>query len=71
MRLNAATAASLGLAAGARARVKQGAGEAILAVSLDAALPDGCVRIARGVPETAALGAGALTLEALPEKAVA
>jgi NADH-quinone oxidoreductase subunit G len=62
-RMNAATAAGAGLAAGDRVRVTQGGGEARLAVAIDAAVPDGCVRIARGVPETAALGEGAIALE--------
>ncbi len=70
-RVNAATAASLGIAAGGRVRVRQGGGEALLAAAIDAAVPDGCVRIARGVPETAALGEGELTVEALPVEAVA
>jgi NADH-quinone oxidoreductase subunit G len=63
VRLNAATAAKAGLAAGDRVRVMQGGGEARLTVAIDAGTPDGCVRIARGVPETAALGEGAITLE--------
>jgi NADH-quinone oxidoreductase subunit G len=62
-RMNAATAAKAGLAAGDRVRVSQGGGEARLNVAIDAATPDGCVRIARGVPETAALGEGAVSLE--------
>jgi hypothetical protein len=44
-------------------RVTQGGGEARLNVLIDPATPDGCVRIARGVPETATLGEGGLTLE--------
>ena len=32
-------------------------------MALDAALPEGCVRIARGIPETAALGEGEIALE--------
>jgi NADH-quinone oxidoreductase subunit G len=70
-RLNAATAAAMGLAAGERVRVVQGAAEARLVVAIDAAVPQGCVRIARGVPETAALGAGSLTLERIAETQVA
>ena len=62
-RMNAATAAKAGLAAGDRVRVTQGGGEARLNVAIDPAAPDGCVRIARGVPETAALGEGAITME--------
>jgi NADH-quinone oxidoreductase subunit G len=70
-RFNAATLAKLGLAAGDRVRIRQGAGEASLAVALDAALPDGAVRVARGVPETAMLGEGEVTLEKIREAAVA
>jgi hypothetical protein len=40
-------------------------------VAFDESVPDGCVRIARGIPETAALGDGALTLERASEVAVA
>jgi hypothetical protein len=50
--------------------VKQG-GEARLPVMLDAGTPQGCVRIARGVPETAALTAGEVTLERVQETAAA
>jgi NADH-quinone oxidoreductase subunit G len=70
VRMNAATMARLGLAAGDRVRARQG-GEATLAVALDAALADDTVRIARGVPETAALGEGELSLEKIREAAVA
>ena len=64
-RMNAAMLAKFGLAAGARARVRQGSGEALLAAQLDAGLPDGCVRIAAAHPLTAALGAlsGDLSVE--------
>ena len=48
-RFNAATIAKLGLAVGHRVRIRQGGGEALLAVALDTALPDGTVRIARGI----------------------
>jgi NADH-quinone oxidoreductase subunit G len=70
-RMNAATMARVGVAAGGSVRVRQGAGEAILAVALDAALPDNTVRIARGVAETATLGEGDLTIERVRETAVA
>ncbi len=70
-RLNAATMAKLGLASGDVVRVNQGAGEATLTVALDAALPDGSVRIARGVGETAALGEGEIRVEKIREAAVA
>jgi NADH-quinone oxidoreductase subunit G len=63
-RMNAATAAGARLAGGDRVRVTQGGGEARLTVAIDAAVPEGCVRIARGVPETAALGGeGPVSLE--------
>jgi hypothetical protein len=41
------------------------------AVALDAALPDGSVRIARGVAETAQLGEGDIAVEKIAEAAVA
>ena len=61
--MNAATASAARLAAGDRVRVSQGGAEARLVVAIDASLPDGAVRIARGMPETAALGEGAIALE--------
>jgi len=70
VRLNPATAASLGLKAGDRVRVAQG-GEARLVVAIDAAVPQGCVRIARGVPETAGLASGTVTLDKLAETVAA
>jgi NADH-quinone oxidoreductase subunit G len=54
-RMNAATLAGLGLEEGARVKVSQG-GTALLAVQLDAGVPDGCVRIAAGHALTASLG---------------
>ena len=62
-RMSAATAALAKLAAGDRVRVSQGGGQARLALAIDPSVPDGCVRIARGIPETAALGEGAVTIE--------
>jgi NADH-quinone oxidoreductase subunit G len=70
-RFNAATLAKLGLAAGGRVRIRQGAGHALLTVALDAALPDDSVRIARGVAETALLGEGDIAVEKIEEAAVA
>ena len=70
-RFNAATLARMGLAAGDRVRIRQGGGEAVLPVALDAALADGTVRIARGVAETAALGEGEVAVERIEEAAVA
>ena len=56
MRINPALAARLGFAAGSRARVRQGGAEAVLEVSLDAGVPEGCVRIAAAHQSTATLG---------------
>ncbi|GAB1414482.1 NADH-quinone oxidoreductase subunit NuoG [Candidatus Desulfobacillus denitrificans] len=63
-RMNAATLAKLGLAAGAQVKVSLG-GTAILAVQLDAGVPDGCVRVAAGHELTSGLGPmqGELTVE--------
>ncbi len=63
VRLNAATAAARGLAAGERVVVRQGGGEATLPLAIDAALPDDCVRVARGTLESVALGDGPVSLE--------
>ncbi|MDD5249944.1 MAG: NADH-quinone oxidoreductase subunit NuoG [Rhodocyclaceae bacterium] len=64
-RMNAVTLAKLGIAAGDPVRVKQGDGAAVLAAQLDAALPDGCVRVAAAHAATANLGAmfGQITVE--------
>jgi NADH-quinone oxidoreductase subunit G len=70
-RMSAATAASLGVREGDRVRLRQGNGEALLAVGIDAAIPEGSVRVARGIPETAALGEGALELHKVEMAAVA
>jgi NADH-quinone oxidoreductase subunit G len=61
-RMNAATLARLGLAAGDAVRVRQplgraGQGAATLEATLDAGLADGTVRVAAGHPVTAGLGA--------------
>ncbi len=71
LRMSAATAASLGMAAGDTALVRAGGGEARLAVGIDPALPQGCVRIARGIAESAPLGEGALAIEKAVEAKVA
>src|SRR6185503_18107448 len=71
LRVNAATAAAMGLAAGAQVRVRQGGGEAVLPVLLDAAVPEGAVRVARGVPETAALGEGEIAIDIVKVSAAA
>ncbi|HST00118.1 MAG TPA: molybdopterin-dependent oxidoreductase, partial [Usitatibacter sp.] len=70
-RANAATLARLGLRAGDMVEVSQGGGSTTLAAAIDAALPDGVVRIARGVAETAALGTGNLTLQKALQAATA
>jgi NADH-quinone oxidoreductase subunit G len=55
-RANAAMLARLSLADGAMARVRQGNGEAMLKVSLDDGVPDGCVRVAGAHMSTRMLG---------------
>ncbi|HEV8257210.1 MAG TPA: NADH-quinone oxidoreductase subunit NuoG, partial [Casimicrobiaceae bacterium] len=55
-RMNAATLSRLKLADGAAVSVRQGGGEAMLTVALDAGIPDGCVRIAAAHPATRTLG---------------
>jgi NADH-quinone oxidoreductase subunit G len=69
--MNAATAIAAGLALGDRVSVTQGGGEAVLAVAVDPALPDGCVRIARGIAATVSLGEGPLGLEKVATEAAA
>jgi NADH-quinone oxidoreductase subunit G len=71
VRFHPETAASLNLAAGAQVRIRAGAGEATLGVALDTALPPGVMRIARGIPETAALGEGDASIEVVKMAAVA
>ena len=63
-RMNAATLAKLGLAAGMPVKVSLG-GTAILQAALDAGVPDGCVRVAAGHERTAGLGPmqGEITVE--------
>jgi NADH-quinone oxidoreductase subunit G len=70
-RVNAATAVAAGLSLGDRVTVVQGGGEAVLAVAIDPALPDGCIRIARGIAETVALGEGDITLAKVDAEATA
>jgi NADH-quinone oxidoreductase subunit G len=71
VRLNPATAAAMGIADKTQLRIRQGGGEAVLAALLDASVPEGSVRIARGVPETAALGAGDIALDIVKAAAAA
>jgi NADH-quinone oxidoreductase subunit G len=54
--VNPALAAQLGIVAGARVRVREDGGEAVLELACDERLPGDCVRIAAGHPATAALG---------------
>jgi NADH-quinone oxidoreductase subunit G len=70
-RMNAETALAAGLAPGDAVRLTQGGGEAVLAVAIDPALPDGCVRVARGIAETTSLGEGELTLAKVSTEAAA
>jgi NADH-quinone oxidoreductase subunit G len=64
-RMNAATLAKLGLAAGSKVKVSRGGTARDLVAQLDPGLPDNCVRVAAGHPSTANLGAmnGAITVE--------
>jgi len=70
-RLHPATFAAMGLAEGAQVRIRQGGGEALLAAVADAAVPEACVRLARGIPETAALGEGEVAVDIVRMEAVA
>ncbi|MDE2599838.1 MAG: NADH-quinone oxidoreductase subunit G [Rhodocyclaceae bacterium] len=65
VRVNAATAAKLGLDGAAEVTVKQGAASVRLALKIDAGLPDGAVRVAAAHASTAALGSmfGQLSVE--------
>jgi NADH-quinone oxidoreductase subunit G len=68
--MNRALATQLGLQDGDRVRVRQGQGEAVLAVGIDDRLPGNCLRVAAARPETAALGAmsGTVTAERVPAR---
>jgi NADH-quinone oxidoreductase subunit G len=70
-RLNPRTAAGMGLAATDHVVARGAKGEARLGVTLDPSVPEGCVRLARGIPETAMLGDGQVTLEKMREVAAA
>lgn len=63
--LPAALSAKLGVAAGDKVVVKQGAGQAVLVADIDQALPDNVVRVAASHATTAALGSmfGAIVVE--------
>ena len=62
---NRATLARFGLAAGVKARVRQGDAAALLDCAVDERLPDGVVRVPAGHAATSTLGAlfGAISLE--------
>jgi NADH-quinone oxidoreductase subunit G len=64
-RMNGETLAALGLTDGVLVRVRQGAGEAVLAARVDETTPPACVRVAAAHASTAALGDmfGAITVE--------
>ncbi len=64
-RMNAATLARLGLAAGDAVRVRQGEGEATLEAAFDESVPADCVRVAAAHASTAGLGDmfGTITVE--------
>jgi NADH-quinone oxidoreductase subunit G len=64
-RMNVETLSRVGAADGARVRVRQGRGEALLAVAIDAAVPTGVVRIAAAHASTAGLEglSGPVTVE--------
>jgi NADH-quinone oxidoreductase subunit G len=62
-RLAPATLAVLGLSEGQAVRIRQGGGEAVLSALADEGVPEGCVRVARGIPETAGLGEGEVSVE--------
>jgi len=70
-RFHPATAGAMQLAAGAQVRIRQGGGEALLPVLIDPAVPEGAVRLARGIPETAQLGEGGVAIDIVKAAAAA
>jgi NADH-quinone oxidoreductase subunit G len=64
-RMSAQMLQQLGVAEGARVRVRQGRGEAVLAAAVDEAVPAGVVRIAAAHASTCALEglSGPITVE--------
>ncbi len=72
-RMNAGQMQRLGLTAGQPVLVRQGAGEARLAVAVDPGVPDGCVRVAAAHASTAGLGPmfGTLSVEKITLQQVA
>ena len=67
-RMNRALFEKLRLRSGENVRIRQGAGEAVLAAVVDDGVPDNCIRAATACPGTAALGAifGEVSLERVP-----
>jgi NADH-quinone oxidoreductase subunit G len=70
-RFHPATFAALGLGEGMQVRIRQGEGEALLPAVADPAVGEGCVRVARGIPETAGLGEGEVAVDIVRMEAVA
>ncbi|MGH8622096.1 MAG: molybdopterin dinucleotide binding domain-containing protein, partial [Burkholderiales bacterium] len=66
--MNRALFEQLDIREGDLLRVRQGAGEALVAAAVDDRLPAGCIRLAAARPETSGLGAqyGAVTAERVP-----
>ncbi len=56
LRVNARLARKLKLADGGKAGVRQGEAEVVLPVAVDEGVPDGCVLLPGGIPESAGLG---------------
>jgi NADH-quinone oxidoreductase subunit G len=58
----------LRLRSGDNVRIRQGAGEAVLAAAVDDGVPENCVRVPTGCAETSTLGAmfGEVSLERAP-----
>ncbi|HXV10578.1 MAG TPA: NADH-quinone oxidoreductase subunit NuoG [Burkholderiales bacterium] len=67
-RMNRAMFEKLRLRNGENVRIRQGAGEAVLAPVVDDGVPENCIRVPGGCPETSALGAlfGEVSLERAP-----
>jgi NADH-quinone oxidoreductase subunit G len=70
-RMHPETLSAVGVSEGAQVRIRQGVGEAILSAVADLSVPEGCVRLARRIPETAALGEGEVALDIVRMEAVA
>jgi len=67
-RMNRAMFEKLRLRSGENVRIRQGAGETVLAPVVDDGVPENCIRVPGGCPETSALGAlfGEVSLERAP-----